>query len=96
MKKSEKNALTDVIAMLSAIVNGSDEDDKNNHQSALSEEENPSEEQIEFVRKMANEKPFGIIGYGIRPEEGLVCDIKIGRTCLSRMITAYLEKYCHE
>lgn len=91
MKKSEKNALTDVIAMLNAIVNGSDEDGNPAHR-----EENPSEEQIAFVRKMANEKPFNIIGHGIRPEEGIVCNIQIGKTCLRRMVTAYLEKYCHE
>ena len=96
MKKSEKNALTDVIVMLNAIVNGSNEDDKDNHQPTSTEEEKPSEEEIEFIRKMANEKPFSIIGYGVRQEEGLMCDIKIGRTCLRRMVIAYLEKYCHE
>lgn len=95
MKKSEKNALTDVIAMLNAIVNGSDEDDKNNHQPAHSEE-NPSEEEIAFVREIANDKPFSIIGIGVRQGEGPMANIRIGKTCLRHMVIAYLEKYCHE
>lgn len=88
MTKSEKSALADAIAMLNAIVNGSDEE---NHS-----EENPSEKEIAFVRKMANDEPFDIVGIGVRKEEGAVCDLKIGGPCFSRMITAYLEKYCHE
>lgn len=96
MTKSEKNALADIVAMLNAIVNSNNEDGKNNHQPASSEEENPSDKEIEFVRKMANDKPFGIIGLGVRPGEGPMANIKIGRACFSRMIIAYLEKYCHE
>lgn len=96
MTKSEKSALADAIAMLNAIVNGSDENGNNNHQPASSDEENPSEKEIAFVRKMANDEPFDIVGIGVRKEEGAVCDLKIGGPCFSRMITAYLEKYCHE
>lgn len=96
MTKSEKNALADVIAILNAIVNSNDEDGKNNHQPASSEKEKPSKEEIAFVRKMANERPFSIIGYGVKPEEGVACDIKIPKDCLDHMVTAYLEKYCHE
>ena len=103
MTKSEKNAIADVIAILNAIVNNNDEDGKNNHQAASNEhqpassqEENPSKEEIAFVRKMANERPFSIIGYGVKPEEGVACDIKISKDCLDHMVTAYLEKYCHE
>lgn len=96
MKKSEKNALTDAIAMLNAIVNGSDEDGKDNHLSTSSEEEKPSDKEIDFIRKIANVEPFGILGYSVRQEEGIIGNIQIGKTCLRRMVTAYLEKYCHE
>jgi hypothetical protein len=101
MTKSEKSAIADAIAMLNAIVNGNDENGNNNHQPASSDEENyseenPPEKEIVFVRKMANDEPFGIIGLGVRPKEGPIANIRIGRACFNRMITAYLEKYCHE
>lgn len=101
MTKSEKNVIADIVAMLNVLVGNSDTDQGG--QPAPQEEaapanltEEPSEEEIEFVKRVAAKEPFNIIGMGVRSGEGFVCDIQIGKSCLGRMFKAYLEKYDHE
>lgn len=96
MTKSEKSVLEDIAGMLNAILAGNSDGNQPAQDEAAPADNEPSQEEIEFIKQVAAKEPFNIIGIDIRKGEGFVCDIQIGKSCLGRMFKAYLEKYDHE
>jgi hypothetical protein len=103
MTKSEKNAIADVIGMLNAVLTDGNSDGnqptgdlKNPKEEASPADDSPSQEEINFVRELANDGKIVIRGYTINYTTESVGKIGISSDCLSRLLEAYLEKYDHE
>lgn len=99
MTKSEKSVLEDIAGMLNALVTGNSDGDKVNqpaHEEAAPADGTPSQEEINFVKELANDGAIVIKGYTINYTNGIIGKIRISSDCLSRLLEAYLEKYDHE
>jgi hypothetical protein len=99
MTKSEKSVLEDIAGMLNAILTGNSDGDQPTNETAeeaTQVDDVPSQEQIDFVRELANDGEIAIRGCIINLTKGTVGEIGISKDCLSRLLEAYLEKYDHE
>ena len=102
MTKSEKNAIADVIGMLNAVLTGNSDgnqptgDLKNPKEEASPADNWPSQEEVDFVRELANDGEIVIKGCAINLTKRTVGVIRLSADCMSRLLEAYLEKYDHE
>ena len=100
MTKSEKNVLADVVGMLNALVNGNSDGEQHNQpapqEEAAPADEEPSQEEITFVKEVRADGEITIEGITINHTQKEIGSIGIGSGCFGRMLDAYLEKYDHE
>lgn len=98
MTKSEKSVLEDIAGMLNAVLAGNSDgkDPKEAAEEAAPVDNWPSQEEIDFVRELANDGKTVIKGCAINLTKRTVGVIRISSDCLDHLLKAYLEKYDHE
>ena len=100
MTKSEKSVLEDIAGMLNAILAGNSDGNQPAQDEAAEEaapvDDWPSQEELDFVRELANDGKTVIKGCAINLTKRTVGVIRISSDCVSHLLEAYLEKYDHE
>lgn len=96
MTKSEKSVLEDIAGTLNAILTGNSDGNQPAQEEAAPVDNSPSQEELDFVRELANDGKIAIKGYTINSTTETVGVIRIPSDCLGRLLEAYLEKYDHE
>ena len=96
MTKSEKSVLEDIAGMLNAILAGNSDGNQPAQEEAAPVDNSPSQEEVDFVKKLANDGKIVIRGCAVNCTKRTLGEVCITSDCLSRLLEAYLEKYDHE
>lgn len=93
MTKSEKNAIKDVIGMLSAIVLAEPNGQHNEAGQESNDTEGPDEAELQVFKRLKEVGKFSIDGVVHYPGTNVTGYICLGEDVADRLVTAYLEKY---
>lgn len=94
MKKEEKNALKDVIGMLSELV-GKEEEQPTSAEDKKQDEQPDdeiTEEELEFVKNMVSEELRGIVFVGL-DKDGYIDKGAFSNKVWNAMLAAFIERY---